>query len=304
MAFPGRTSMTKLGFIGTGTIGSALARELDRQGYPVVAVTSRRQVSAKQLAGLINGCRAVADAQAVVDAADFIFITTPDDIIGTVVAELRWRTGQKVVHCSGADTTEILKAARRAGAEVGVFHPLQSFAQPEQALANLPGSTFALEADEQLLGVLKEMAQALGGNWLELTGKEAKVLYHTAAVIASNYLVTLVKTATDLWQVFGVPAETATKALLPLLQGTLNNIAAVGIPQCLTGPISRGDGGTITKHLEALAASAPEAIAIYQELGRRTIPIALAKGEIDNEQGKELEAILKAAAGALSRRIP
>jgi predicted short-subunit dehydrogenase-like oxidoreductase (DUF2520 family) len=119
------------------------------------------------------------------------------------------------------------------------------------------------------------------------------VVYHAAAVIACNYLVTLVKLATDLWQTFNVPTQQATRALLPLLRGTLNNIEKVGIPQCLTGPIARGDTGTIQKHIDALNKLAPAVLPTYCELGRQTIPVALAKGRINKQQAEELKAILK-----------
>ncbi|HUV57104.1 MAG TPA: DUF2520 domain-containing protein, partial [Dehalococcoidales bacterium] len=108
-----------------------------------------------------------------------------------------------------------------------------------------------------------------------------------------NYLVTLVKLATDLWQTFNVPADKATRALMPLLRGTIHNLDTVGLPQCLTGPIARGDIGTITKHLDALQKSAPGLLSTYRELGLQTIPIALAKGKINQSQAEELETILK-----------
>jgi predicted short-subunit dehydrogenase-like oxidoreductase (DUF2520 family) len=285
--------MLKIGFIGAGTVGTALAVRLSSQGYQVAAVyDSLSQASADKLAQAVSGCRTVNNSQAVADAADLTFITTPDDAIGPAVSEIKWQPGQSVVHCSGADSTDTLEPARKLGARVGAFHPLQTFASVEQAIDNIPGSTFAIEAEEPLLTTLKDMATALDGTWIELKAGD-KVLYHTAAVIACNYLVTLVKLATDLWQTFNVPADRATKALMPLLRGTLNNIDKVGIPQCLTGPLARGDTGTIKKHLEALNKSAPAVLSTYRELGRQTIPIALAKGKINQKQAEELQTILK-----------
>jgi predicted short-subunit dehydrogenase-like oxidoreductase (DUF2520 family) len=286
--------MLRLGFIGAGTVGTALAIRLSHKGYRVVAVSSRSRNSAEKLAQAVSGCQALDSNQAVADTAELVFITTPDDNIAPVAAEIKWHAGQSVVHCSGADSTEILEPARKQGAGTGVLHPLQTFASTEQAIANMPGSTFALEAEEPLLSVLKEMATALGGQWIELKAKD-KVLYHAAAVIACNYLVTLVKLATDLWQTFDIPPQQATQALLPLLRGTINNIDAVGIPKCLTGPIARGDSGTVKKHLEALEKAAPDILPAYRELGRQTIPIARAKGRINDRQAQELEDILKSA---------
>jgi len=284
--------MLKLGFIGAGTVGTALAVLLSRKGYPVVAVASRSPGSAGKLASQVNGCQALNGSQAVADVASLVFITTPDDAIGQVASQVSWHGGQSVVHCSGAASTDILEPARKSGAMVGSIHPLQTFAGVEQAIANIPGSTFALEADEPLLDTLKDIANTLDGAWIELKAGD-KVAYHAAAVIACNYLVTLVKLATDLWQTFSVPPDQATRALLPLIQGTLNNINNIGIPRCLTGPIARGDTGTIKKHLDTLNTAAPHLLATYKELGLQTIPVSLAKGKINKNQARELEYILK-----------
>lgn len=285
--------MLKVGFIGAGIVGTALAVLLSRNGYNVAYVSSRSRKSAKNLARMVDGCNIMDTNQDVADTADFVFITTPDDVISRVVSQVKWRKRQSVVHCSGADSVEILEPVRKAGARVGGFHPLQTFAGIDQAIENIPGSTFAIETDGPLLTILQDMAGDLGGHWIRLKSRD-KVAYHAAAVFACNYLVTVVKLATDLWETFDVPPEKATRALLPLLRGTLNNIETLGIPQCLTGPIARGDIGTINKHIKALQKKAPSLMAPYTELGRQTIPIALAKGKIEKKRSTELEKILKA----------
>jgi predicted short-subunit dehydrogenase-like oxidoreductase (DUF2520 family) len=280
------------GFVGAGTTGTALAVRLAQRGYQVIAVSSRSLTSAEKLAGMISGCRAYNGAQEVADIAQLVFITTPDDTIPEVAAEVQWQKGQSVVHCSGAHSVDILEPAKQRGAATGCFHPLQTFASIDQAIENIPGSTFAIEAEEPLLGILKGMATALEGDWVILRAGD-KVLYHAAAVFACNYLVTLVKVATDLWQTFDVSPAQATKALMPLLRGTLSNIENVGLPNCLTGPIARGDLGTISRHLESLEKQAPSLLNIYKELGRQTVPIALAKGKIDLQRTEELKALLR-----------
>lgn len=284
--------MNTIGFIGAGTVGTALAVRLSQKGYAVAAVFSRTRASAERLAELVDGCRVCRSGQEVAEAVDVVFVTTPDDAIAGVVAELYWREGQSVVHCSGADSVDILEEAREDGAWVGGFHPLQTFASVTHAITNIPGSTFAIEAEEPLFSILKGMAVALEGDWVKLN-PEDKVLYHAAAVMACNYFVTLVKLATDLWDTFGAPPEQATKALMPLLRGTLNNIEKVGLPNCLTGPVARGDLGTIRKHLVALERKKPEVLSAYRELGLHTVPIALAKGTIDEERAAELRELLK-----------
>jgi predicted short-subunit dehydrogenase-like oxidoreductase (DUF2520 family) len=232
--------------------------------------------------------------QGVADNADFIFITTPDDVISTVVNQVDWHKGQYVVHCSGADSLDVLEHARIMEAKVGSFHPLQTFASIQKAIENLPGSTFALEAEGNLLDILKKMADDLGGYWIKL-GAGDKAAYHTAAVMACNYLVTLVKLATDLWDSFGVPRDQAIQALLPLLKGTINNIENLSVPNALTGPIARGDIGTVQIHLNTLKEIAPGILSVYCELGLQTIPVAIAKGKITKDQARELEVIFRQA---------
>jgi len=283
--------MLKTGFIGAGTTGSALAVRLSQKGCPVVAVSSRTLSSAQKLAGLVPNCGVCHTAQEVAEAAELVFITTPDDVIARVCSEVQWHEGQSVVHCSGAHSVDILEPARKLGAAVGSFHPLQTFADVDQAIENLPGSTFALEAREPLLSTLKELTSLLTGNWVELKPGD-KVLYHAAAVFACNYLVTLVKLALDLWQDFGVSSKEATRALLPLLRGTINNIDNIGLPDCLTGPVARGDSGTLERHLSALEARSPSLLTTYKELGLQAISIALAKGKIDAQKAEEMKALL------------
>jgi predicted short-subunit dehydrogenase-like oxidoreductase (DUF2520 family) len=281
----------KTGFIGAGTTATALAVRLSQKECPVVAVSSRTLSSAQKLAGLVPNCRVCNTAQELVDAAELVFITTPDDVIAQVCGEVQWHEGQSVVHCSGAHSVDILEPARKLGAAVGSFHPLQTFADVDQAIENLPGSTFALEAEEPLLLTLKGLTLILNGNWVELKPGD-KVLYHAAAVFTCNYLVTLVKLALDLWLDFGVSAKEATRALLPLLAGTINNIDNIGLPDCLTGPVARGDSGTIARHLSALETRSPSLLTTYKELGLQTIPIALAKGKVNEQKAEEMKALL------------
>jgi predicted short-subunit dehydrogenase-like oxidoreductase (DUF2520 family) len=283
--------MLKTGFIGAGATGTALAVRLSQEGCPVVAVSSRTLSSAEKLGKLVPNCRVCRTSQEVAALADLVFVTTPDDAIAQACGEVQWHGGQNVVHCSGAHSVDILESAKELGARVGSFHPLQTFAGVDQAIENLPGSTFALEAEGALLSTLKELTQLLNGHWVELKPGD-KVLYHAAAVFACNYLVTLVKLALDLWQDFGVSSKDATRALLPLVKGTINNIENIGLPNCLTGPIARGDLGTIEKHLNALDARNPSLLTTYKELGLQTIPIALAKGKVNEQKTEEMTNLL------------
>ena len=284
--------MKKLGFIGAGPVGTTFGVRLSEQGYPVIGVADISLEATKRFADRVPGCRVFGKNQDLVDAADMVFITTADDFIAAVSSELKWRKGQTVVHCSGASTVQSLESARQQGACVGSIHPCQTFAGIEQAIANLPGSTFAIEAEEPVKTTLTEMARALKGDIVYLTSED-KVLYHAAAAIACNYFTTIVKLATDLWRNFGKTSADGIKAYMPLLRGTLTNIETVGFPRCLTGPIARGDVATIRRHLAALEKYAPEMLPLYKELGCFTVPIAQDKGTLPPDKAEELKTLLK-----------
>lgn len=283
--------MPQLGFIGAGPVGTTFAVRLSEQGYRVAAVADLSAASARRLAERIPGCQVCTENQAVLDAADIVFITTADDVIAPVCAALTWRAGQTALHCSGASTTASLEAARQQGVLVGSIHPCQSFSGIEQAIANLPGSTFGIEAEEPVRTTLTAMALALKGDIVYLSSED-KVLYHAAAAIACNYVTTLVKLATGLWQNFGKRSADAIKAYMPLLRGTLNNMETIGFPGCLTGPIARGDAATIRRHLAALEKSAPELLPLYKELGRFTVPIGREKGSLSSAKAEEIMRLL------------
>ena len=284
----------KIGFIGAGKVGTALAARLFKGGYPVIAVADMNLRATEKLVELVPGCRVFKNAQQIADSTEHIFITTPDDFISKVASELNWHPDQNVVHCSGAASIDILKPAERSGAIVGSFHPCQAFASVDQAIENLPGSTFSIEAQTPLLDILKEMASTIGCDWIVLKPGD-KALYHAAAVFVSNYSVALLKVATDLFQNFDVSPAQATKVLIPLIQGNINNMRNLGLPHCLTGPIARGDVSTIEKHISALKEKEPSLLKLYGELGMQTITIALEKGTIDERMSETLQTLLKRA---------
>jgi len=289
----------KVGFIGAGKVGTALAARLFKGGYHVIAVADMNLRATEKLVELAPGCRVFKNAQQIADIAEHVFITTPDDFISKVASELTWHHDQNVVHCSGAASIDILEPAEKYGAMVGSFHPCQAFASVDQAIENLPGSTFAIEAQGSLLDILKEMASIIGCDWIVLKPGD-KALYHAAAVFVSNYSVALLKVATDLFQHFDVSPDQATKVLMPLIQGNLNNMRNLGLPNCLTGPIARGDVSTIEKHIFALKEKELSILKLYAELGLKTIPIALEKGTLDEKVSETLQTLFKKAIGTRS----
>jgi predicted short-subunit dehydrogenase-like oxidoreductase (DUF2520 family) len=281
----------RVAFVGAGRVARALARGFARAGYPVVAVASRSAASAAQLAAAIPGCRAEREAQAAVEAADLVFLTVPDDAIGPVAGALAWRAGVGVVHASGAAEVDVLAPAAGRGAWIGGFHPLQSFTDPDVALAGLAGCVVAIEADGPLAARLVSLAQALGARPLPLP-PGGRALYHGAAAFGAAFLVALLHEAVRIWRGFGLSEADALAALVPLARGTLDAVARDGTVRGLTGPIARGDVGTVARHVAAFDALDAGTAAFYREMAARVIPIALELGGLSPERAREIRKLL------------
>lgn len=281
----------KIGIIGAGVVGTAVGVVLKENGFEITGVYDRKTESTEQLVARTGG-KACSTPREVSHLADILFITTSDTAIAAVVDQLvadqAVRSGQILIHMSGAQTTEVMDKSKIMGARVLSVHPLQSFARPEQAMANLPGSVFSIEGDAEAYDEAIKIVEALGGEYFFID-REAKVLYHAGACVVSNYLVTVVDMGVKLLVAAGIPSPMAVRALLPLIMGTVNNIEKIGVPQALTGPIARGDQGTVIKHLERMQTDCPELVDLYRWLGAYTARVAVEKGSIDAAMGAQLK---------------
>ncbi len=279
--------------VGPGRVGTALAMLLAGAGYDFAGAAGRSLGSAQTACKLIGAGVATTNAADVAAAAELVLITTPDDAIGTVCAELapHLPQGAVVAHCSGALPSSFLSPARAAGSHVGSLHPLQTLPTVEQAVELLPGSYCCIEGDPEAVDVLEGVARAIGARPLVIA-TESKALYHAAAVMACNYLVTLQDAAVQLGTAAGLDGEEFLRALMPLVRGTVHNLEQVGLPNALTGPIERGDVETVRRHLDAIDRDAPEALPLYKLLGRNTVDLAARKGTIDGKTAKRLLELL------------
>ena len=283
-------ALPRVAFIGAGRLARAFAQALARAGVPVVAVASRTRASAEQIAARVPGC-AVLEAQAATEAADLVFITVPDDAIAPASAALRWRAGQQVVHCSGATEVSALEAARAQGAQVGGMHLMQTFADPEAALASLPGCTASMEADAPLYARLVDLAERIGCVPLRLP-PGARALYHGAGGFGSQFVNALLAEGVAVWRSFGADPAQAERSLLSLLKGTVASIERSGIAGSMAGPVSRGDIGTIRRHLEAFRRADAGTYALYRMLCARTVQLAAEAGKLTPAQAGAFRALL------------
>jgi len=270
-------SRPTLGIVGAGKVGTALARLAHAQGYAIAAVNSRHQESALALAEAV-AAQAVSSPAAVVERADLTLLTIPDDALAAMAATLPaapLHTPKAIIHTSGARSLDVLASLAAPGFLTGSLHPAYPFSGAVESLA---GVGFAVEASGEPLGAwLHDLVAALGGRALMIP-PGGKPIYHAALSIASNYTVTLYALAEQLLASLGADQTDAAAALQPLLEATVDNIRQRGIPDALTGPIVRGDAGTVAAHLAALEASDPAWAQIYRGLARATLPLAAARG--------------------------
>jgi len=257
---------------GTGRIAKALGALLSRSGVRIAAVAGRGTIS--QLVGRAN----------------HILIAVSDDSIPDVAAELAAAglRDSTIIHTSAAAGPQALALLRTTGNSIGVMHPLQTVPSAERGIETLPGATYALAGDERAMAWARDLVRLLGGNAIAVDPLRWG-LYHAAAVMACNYQVTLVDAALELMEIAGIRRVDAQGALAPILRTTMENTLSLGPEAALTGPIRRGDIGTIAKHLEALNAASPETKRLYVAAGLRTIPVAGLPPAAANEIRLQLE---------------
>lgn len=268
----------KLGIIGAGRVGTALATLWYEAGLKVVAVSSLHMESAETLAAALEGARAVPTDE-IAALCDVVVICVPDDVISMLAMNLArqdW-AGRLVVHVSGATAVAALEPLRLQGAMIGGMHPALAFASVEAARREIPEAAFALEAAEPYaLNMLEDLVGVLRGRVILLQA-ETRPIYHAALAILSNYTVTLYAVAERLLNEVQAESNTARELLLSLLRSTVVNIEQAGIPDALTGPLVRGDVQTIRAHIQALAFDS-DLQELYRNLGRHTLPMVQARG--------------------------
>ena len=292
-----------IGIVGAGAVGTALAVALSRGGWPIHAVASRDAGRRERFRSLVDVSRVFADPEPILDEVELIILTVPDDAIAPLAASLRMYSGQAMIHTSGALGAEVLAPAMAAGTQVGTFHPLVAFADTERAVEALHGATVAIEGDDQLATMLAEMAEVVGANPVRLA-PGSKAAYHAAAVLAAGGLIALLDAIAELGRVAGLDEAGSLAVYGPLIEGTLGNARALGIRAALTGPMTRGDVGTLQAHLATLRDHAPGVVDLYVAAAGREIDLAEARGALAPPASQTMRELLAAALQAPSEPVP
>jgi predicted short-subunit dehydrogenase-like oxidoreductase (DUF2520 family) len=292
-----------IGIVGAGAVGTALGVALSRAGWPIHAVASRDPGRRERFRSLVDVTRVFADPEPILDEVELIILAVPDDAVASLARSLRMYGGQAMIHTSGALGAEVLDPAMAAGTQVGAFHPLVAFADTERAVAALHGATVAIEGDDQLAAMLADMAEAIGATPVRLA-PGSKAAYHAAAVLAAGGVIALLDAIAELGRVAGLDEAGSLAIYGPLIEGTLGNARALGIRAALTGPMTRGDVGTLEAHLSTLGIHAPRVLDLYVAAARREVDMAEERGALAPEASKKMRELLSAALHARPEPVP
>ena len=296
---PGRLGV---GVVGAGRVGAVLGSALRAAGHAVVGVSAVSAASRERADVLLRGVPVLAVPD-VVERAELVLLTVPDDVLPGLVEGLAevgaWQPGQLVVHTSGRFGWRVLSPAVSAGAIPLALHPAMTFTGTSLDLARLVDCCFGVTAPNLVLPIAQALVVEMGAEPV-VVAEEARPLYHAALAHGANHLVTVVAQALDLLRAAGV--EPADRVLAPLLSAALDNALRSG-DGALTGPVSRGDAGTVAAHLRELAAlatgtgsggdaSAAGTLATYRAVARATADRAVASGRLKAEDAAALLSVL------------
>jgi|TARA_B100000959_G_scaffold276980_1_gene332655 predicted short-subunit dehydrogenase-like oxidoreductase (DUF2520 family) len=294
---------TSIGFVGAGRLGTSVASALHRAEFRVVAVSSRSDLSLEAFAERVPGCVPVPTSQDVADIADIVFITTPDAVIEPACSAISWRSGQAVIHCSGARPVSDLISAQESGARTGGVHPLQTF--PNRDSADLiSGASAAVGSDDPvLLDWLQKTVYVLGAKLFTIRD-EHRAAYHASAVMACGLVASLMGLAAEVWAEMGVSRAEALDALRPLTAATVESVGRNGLPEAITGPALRGDVEVIRLHLEAMKNQSTGVAHAYTALNYDAMPLFEEHDGLSPEAAEEIKNLLRQSLESLDRSNP
>jgi predicted short-subunit dehydrogenase-like oxidoreductase (DUF2520 family) len=285
---PGRLGV---GVVGAGRVGAVLASALRAAGHALVGVSAVSRASRDRVDALLPGVPVLQIPQ-IVERSELVLLTVPDDALSDLVSGLAatgsWHPGQLVVHTSGRYGWQVLDVAAAAGAIPLALHPAMTFTGTSLDLVRLTDCCFGVGAPDPVLPIAQALVVEMGAEPV-VVPEHARPLYHAALAHGANHLVTLVAQARDLLHSAGI--EPADRVLAPLLSAALDNALRQG-DAALTGPVSRGDSGTVAAHLRALRAGSPDVPGAYRAMARATADRALSAGRLSAGAGEALLAVL------------
>ena len=295
-----------VGVVGAGRVGAVLGSALRAVGHPVIGVSAVSEESRERAETLLPGVP-VLEVPEVVRRSELVLLAVPDDALAELVEGLArtgaWQPGQIVVHTAGRYGAGVLDAARAMGVIPVALHPAMTFTGTSLDLSRLEGCTFAVTAPTPVLPIGQALVVEMGGEPVVIE-ESLRPLYHAALAHGANHLVVLVAQAGQALSAAGVRDPGA--VLRPLLEAALDGAlraesaagdregeASNGAITTLTGPVRRGDAGTVRDHLAELTdlaahTGAADVLDSYSALSRAATARALAADLIRPEQGQSL----------------
>lgn len=275
--------MKTLNILGCGRVGSALGYLWRAKGVFFIQDVHNTTVATANQAVQFMGAGRPVQRLGDMRPADVWMVAVPDGQIASAAEQLAQHLdGAKstiVFHCSGASATEVMAPLRVRACELASAHCILSFSAPSSAINQFSGTPCALEGDALATQILQPAFEAIGANCFNLAAKD-KVLYHAAAVFATNFLPVLQVVAADLWRGTGMPKALIEPLNASLLQKAVQNIATQGAAKALTGPAARGDTALVALQGQAVADWNAHAGAAYLALSQLASQIAK-NGTID-----------------------
>lgn len=291
----------RVGIVGAGKVGAVLGARLRAAGHEIVAVAGESDASRGRIADLLPGVPTLKPS-AVARACDLLLLTVPDDMLDNVITVLAdsgaLHRDQLVVHTSGRHGLAVLTPAAALGCRIVALHPAMTFTGTAVDLDRLDGCVFGLTADPAQHDVAAGLVEDLGGRTMWVP-ESRRTLYHAGLAHGANHLVTLVAEAMELLAAAGADDPAAT--LRPLLTAALDNALEHG-DAALTGPIVRGDVGTVSAHLADLAEQSPTTLPTYLALARATLARAVTDGRLLPIRALKISQVLDDAEAAAPRR--
>lgn len=296
---PGRLGV---GIIGAGKVGAVLGAALRAAGHAVVGVSAVSQASLDRAELLLPGVP-VLEIPDIVDRSELVLLAVPDDALPDLVAGLAktgaWQTGQLVAHTSGRYGVSVLAPVKAAGGIVLALHPAMTFTGMSLDLTRLVDCTFGITAEPAMLPIAQALVVEMGAEPVVIAEAD-RVLYHAALAHSANHLVTIVAQAAQILGDIGV--ESPNQVLGPLLRAALENALAGG-ESALTGPVARGDAGTVQAHTQALREHAldtgsADIVDAYLALSAATAARAARRGRLSAEAYLGIQAALSEDDGA------
>lgn len=268
-----------ISFIGAGKVGSALGLYFKQKGMEIGGYYSRTYANAER-AAILTGSATYASLEELLSESSMVWITVSDDalpVLAEEIARLDIPTDiEAFVHTSGVHSTAVLQPLKETGFSTYCAHPLMAFGEAKESAVQLNDAYFTLDnsiedAENRNDDYLTAFFEKTGNHTLQIDSKK-KELYHCAASVLSNYLVTLLNLAYDMFAEAGMTKGEIKKATAPLLLSTLKNIEENEyMSDAMTGAIKRGDRTTVAKHLAALQQNIPDKTQLYKALGRETM---------------------------------